>query len=321
MASPSVTTAAALCLLALTGVASAQQAISLTASGSPRDAAIEQSRLFQRNLGTANTPLSDDEIALGESASSEDDSFGEQAILKSQPRVRTFVITGDASIFYTDNAALSRRGTRDDSFLVAHAAASWLPRVSRTVEAQMGISAATFRYADLSELDFTNLTVGAGVFWTPERLRGVTFFARYDFIELLNRRGNEILRDHEFTVGAQRVFVLGRSHAFTIGALGMAGIAEPDSAERSQLGLFAGYRLQLTRHLETEIFYRAAAHFYTDGGRLDGNQVFSWTLRYRFTPWAEANGFFSFGNNRSDAAVFDYDVLTAGAGVGATIRF
>lgn len=314
MASPSVTTVAAFCLFALTGVASAQQAISTTA-------AIEQSRLFQRTPGTANTPLSDDEMALGEATISEDDSFGEQAILKSQPRVRTFVITGDASIFYTDNVALTRRGKRDDSFLVAHAAASWMPRVSRTIEAQMGAAVSTFRYSDTSALDFTNLTIGAGLYWTPDRLRGVTLFTRYDFIELLNRGGNEILRDHEFTVGAQRIFVLGRSHAFTIGALGMVGIAEPDAAERSQVGLFAGYRLQLTRQLETEIFYRAAAHFYTDAGRFDGNQVLTLLMRYGFTPWAEANGFFSFGNNRSEASVFEYDVLTAGAGVGVTVRF
>jgi len=299
------------CLAALTGVASGQET----------DPAIEQARLFQRTPEITNTSVNADGMALGEATPSSDDSFGDQAILKSQPRPQNFILSGDASIFSTDNVALTPRDTTSDSFFLVHAGGSWTHRIGRMIEAQIGASASTFRYNDISEFDFTNLGLGAGLFWTPDNLHGVALFARYDLIELLNRHGHEILQDHEFTLGAQKTFALGRSHAVTIGATGMAGISDPATAQRDQLGLFAGYRLQLTRALETELFYRAAVYFYNDHGRTDLNQVISWNLRYRFSAWAEANAFLSYGDNRSNHSVFDYDVFTGGGGIGFTVRF
>ena len=110
-------------------------------------------------------------------------------------------------------------------------------------------------------------------------------------------------------------------HGFTVGAVGIIGLSDPRSAERSQLGAFLGYHLQLTRRLQTEIFYRPAVHFYTDSGRADFNQIISWNLRYRFNDWAELNATASYGLNRSDRSVFDYNVLTTGASVALTLRF
>jgi len=261
-------------------------------------------------------------MALADSeSSSSDDSFGDQVILKSQPRMPTFAISADASIFYTNNVALTRRGQIDDSFLVAHVGGNWTPRIAAGLDGQFGVSVATFRYNDTSALDFTNLSFGGGLYWTPVKLGGITLFSRYDFIELLNRDSDEILQDHEFTLGAQKVFALGRSHSFTVGAIGMAGITSPKSAQRNQAGVFVGYRALLTRALEMELLYRGAFFSYSDSSRDDFNQVVSLSLRYHFTPWAEANAFLSYGDNRSDQSAFDYRVLTTGAGVGATVRF
>lgn len=325
MLSRSTAALAACCFLTAVRFAPGQQAIAPGADSltfAQTNAAIEQARLFRRPTGAASTNVDANGMALPDSdSSSSDDSFGEQLILKSQPRVRSFVISGDASIFYTDNVALARRGRIDDSFLVLHASGGWTRRLSHNLELQLAASAATFRYSETAELDFTNLSLGAGVSWAPQSLRGAALFARYDFIELLDRDGDEILRDHEFTVGIQKVFALGRGHAFTLGAAAMAGITDPYSAQRDQAGIFAGYRAQLTRSLETELFYRASVHFYNDDDRFDFNHVVSWTLRYRFTSWAEANAFLSYGANRSETSVFDYDVLTVGAGVGFAVRF
>jgi hypothetical protein len=302
----------ALCLGLSLHKAAAQQAIS----------SIEQSRLFQQTPAPTSTNVTADGMALPASGStSDDDSFGDQVILKSQPRLPTFVVSGDASFFYTDNVALTGHDRRDDTFLVGRVAAVWMPRIAPTLEAQVSASASTFRYNNTSELDFTNLSLGAGLSWTPQNLRGVVLFARYDFIELLNRHSDEILQGHEFTVGAQKVFALGRSHAISVGAFAMVGFANPDEAQRDQVGVFAGYRLMLTRAFEADVQYRLAGQFYNDAERNDLNQVLSLNLRYRITPWAEANASFSFGNNRSDHSVFDYNVVNTGAGVGLSVRF
>ncbi len=325
VASPFVTLVSTACLLALTHFASAQNTTAavdangvLLAQNSP---AIEQARLFQKPSGITNTSVTADGMAIGDANPSDDDSFGDQMILKSQPRPKTIVLSADASVFYTNNVALTNRAKIDDEFIVAHVGGGWTPHVARNLDAQFGVSVSTFRYNHTSSLDFTNLGFGAGLYWSPENFHGIGLFARYDFIELLNRHGREILRDHEFTVGAQKVIALGRSHAITLGATGMAGISTPRSAQRDQAGLFVGYQLQVTRNLDTELLYRPAVHFYNSNGRVDLNQVVSWNFRYRFSSWAEANAFFSYGDNRSDRSVFDYNVFTAGAGIGFTGRF
>lgn len=293
-------------------IARAQEAVS----------SIEQARLFQSTPKTSDATVNADGMALPASeGDATDDSFGAQMILKNQPRVRTFVLAGDASLFYTDNVALTRRDRRGDAFFVGHAAASWTPRLSPTVEAQIGAAASVFRYHRTSELDFTSLTAGAGLSWAPTNFGGVSLFARYDFIELLNRQSSEILQDHEFTVGAQRTFALGRSHSIVVGGTGMFGISTPDAAQRNQTGLFIGYHLQVTRAFGADLFYRPAFYYYGEADRRDFNQTVSFNLRYQLTPWADANGFLAFTDNRSNRSVFDYEVVSTGAGLGVTVRF
>jgi hypothetical protein len=149
----------------------------------------------------------------------------------------------------------------------------------------------------------------------------VTLFAGYDFTELLRSNGGHILTDHLFAVGAQRTFVLGRSHALLLGVNGALGISDPSSAQRDQLGASILYRLQITRKAETEFLLRPAVYFYNHPGRVDFNQILGWNLRYRFTNWAEFNAYVSYALNRSETAAFDYDVFTTGAGGAFTIRF
>jgi hypothetical protein len=282
---------------------------------------IEQARLLKELPTATNTEVDANGMALGDDDTTSDDSFGTQLILKSQPRIRTFVVTGDASVFYTNNVALTRRGTIDDAFFVANAGVIWTPLIAPHLEAQIAAHGSIFRYDSTSALDFQSLGLGAGLFWNPDHFAGVELFAHYDFIELINRHSEEILRDHEFTIGAQRVFPLGRAHALVAGATLMAGVAEPESAQRDQAGLFLAYRLQVTRSLGVEFLYRFAGYFYNDPGRIDRNQVFSASVSYRLREWAYLNVFFSFADNRSDDSAFNYDAVANGGGLSATVRF
>lgn len=324
MASPAVSLiSAAGCLLAALQTANAQ---SINANGmllAQNNAAIEQSRLYRD--ATPPSVLGRDAngaaIVETESSTSDDDSFGAQQILKTQERARPWSISGGISTIFTDNVALTRRDAQDDVFFVASAAGGWSSRIGPELEANLGLHASLFRYVDNTALDFESLGFGAGLAWSPARARGVSFFARYDFTELLDSDGDHILMDHVLTLGAQKVFVFGRSHSLLLGATATGGLSDPSDAQRSVLGAFLSYRLQLTRQLETDFLIRPALHVYTDRSRLDYNQVFSWNLRYRLSPWADLNAFFSYGLNRSDVAAFDYNALTTGGGVGVNIRF
>src|SRR5450631_3148409 len=127
---------------------------------------IEQARLFEELPTSTNT-----EVHANDDTTS-DDSFGAQLILKSQPRIPTFVVTGDASVFYTNNVALTRRDKIDDTFFVTNAGVSWTPLIAPRLEAQIAAHGSIFRYDSTSALDFENLGLGAGLSWNPDHFAG-----------------------------------------------------------------------------------------------------------------------------------------------------
>jgi hypothetical protein len=341
VASPASRLLGAACLLMLARTAAAQQSVTPPELFAPlppipevnaygtllaqSDAAIDQARLHR---DAAAAPASAPSVnAYGvalpepEPATSEDDSFGAQLILKNQERTRSFVVTGGASLAYTNNVALTRRAERHDVFGVVDAGITWARSIAQGVDANIGGHVSIFRYNRTPDLDFENLGFGAGLIWTPQNLRGLSFFGRYDFTELLDRGGDEILMEHALTLGVQKTLALGRSHGFAFGASGTVSFANPDAAQRQQIGAFLSYHLQLTRSLEARLLYRPAVHFYNDGGRTDFNQIVTLNVRYRITDWADFNASLSYGINRSDRSVFDYDVLTTGAAIALSLRF
>lgn len=286
------------------------------------DVAIEQSRLRNQTMPPMDVPVDANGNAISvESVASDDDSLGAQRILKAQEPVHSFVVTGGISLVYTSNVALTRRATRHDVFAVVDAGIGWNRRLAKNLEGTFSTRASLFRYDRTPELDFENLGFGAGLAYFLEKCGGIVAFGRYDFTELLNRDGHQILMDHALSIGLQKGIALGRSHGISIGVVGTVGLSDPDASERSQIGGFVGYHLQLTRRLEADFLFRPSVYFYTDSGRIDFNQILSWSARYRFTDWAEINASFTYGLNRSDTAVFDYNLLTGGGSAGVTIRF
>jgi hypothetical protein len=286
-------------------------------------AAIDQARLYRDATAPRSTGVTADGMALPEAepTAPPDDSFGAQMILKNQERVRSFVLTGGASFAFTNNVALTRRAERHDVFAVVDAGIGWSRQINSELEGNFAAHASIFRYDRTPALDFENLGFGAGLTWAPRRLAGASVFARYEFTELLDHDGDQILMEHALSVGVQKSISLGRSHGFALGAYGTVAFADPEGAQREQIAAFLSYHLQLTRKWETTFLYRPAVHFYTDNGRTDFNQIISVALRYRFTEWADLNLSFSHGLNRSDESVFDYGVITSGAAITLGIRF
>lgn len=284
--------------------------------------AIDRARLFQSTPGTTPIAVDANGTALADTDSASDDnSFGDQAILKNKVKVPTFFLAADTSLFYTNNAALTRRDETGDAFFVTSAAANWTPHIAPGLEAQIGAHAAIFRYDRISALDFQDLGAGAGLTWTPPNFGGVALFARYDFTELLNRHSNEILSDHEFSLGAQKAIPISRAQSFFTGLVASAGLSDPHSAQRDQIGAFVGYHCVLTRALEADLSYRAAFYRYNHDGRADLNQAIAATLRYHVNEWFEVDGFLTYADNRSNTSVFDYAAFTGGGGVALRLRY
>lgn len=295
-------------------VARAQEAVS----------AITQSRLFTNPSAPGTTSVDANGTALPEEESapnSGDDSFGAQIILKSQERRRSFSFFTDISAFATNNVDLTPTATRRDFVVAANIGAAWRPIVNPQLIAELSTGASLFRYDRARELDFQKLYAGAGLSWLMPRLSGVLAFARYDFIEVLDSGNNELLQDHEFAIGVQKIFVFGRSHFLTTGLTGILGVTTPRSQERDQAAIHAAYHLKITRSFDADLLYRYAGQFYSEGDRLDHNQTLSLAFGFVANRWLRVTGSISGASNDSNQSAFDYDVLNLGGGLRLEITF
>lgn len=302
-----------LLVLASGGTALAQQAVS----------SITQSRLFTNPGGAMAIPVDANGTALPaeEGAVSDDESFGTQIILKNQPRPRRFSVFADSSVFHTNNVELTPDGTRSDSFLALNAGAAWRPTLSRGFSGEISAGGSWFRYDRVGELDFEKIWAGAGLSWAVPRSPGIIAFGRYDFNEVLDSASHEILQDHAFTLGAQKIFAFGRSHFLVAGISGVLGRSDPRSQERDQATLQLAYHLQITRSFETDLLYRYAAQFYDQGDRLDHNQTLTLSVAWVASRWVRFSASVSAARNDSNQPAFEYSAVNFGGGLRIHVSF
>jgi signal transduction histidine kinase len=304
-----------LCLFLSTAtVVRSQQAVS----------SITQARLFPNPAapGTASVDANGTALADEESASdSGDESFGNQIILKNQERRRLYTVFADVSAFHTNNVDLTPSGTRSDTFLASSVGVAWRPAIRQDLIADLSAGTSLFRYDRATELDFEKLWAGAGVSWAVPRAAGIIAFGRYDFTEVLDASSRELLQDHTLSVGAQKIFVFGRSHYLATGLTGILGFSRPSTEQRDQVAIHGAYHLQITRSLDVDLIYRYAVQFYNDDGRIDRNQTLSLAMGVAATHWLRVTGAISAARNDSNESASEYDVFNLGGGLKLEFTF
>lgn len=253
----------------------------------------------------------------------DDDAFGEQVILKRQEKPHPFTAYAEIGAFVTNNVALAKRDAQDDSFLVATTAASFAHRVTKSVRFEAGAQASLYRYNEYRELDFQSTDLSAGVTWAAPVAGGVDVSARYTFSDLTTaERTREFYKNHAILLGVQKTIPFSRAQLVYFGASAQWSFADPAEAGRDEYSGYAGYRAQLTRHLDTNLYYRYGHYVYRyGGGRHDDNHTVALALHYRPVEWIAFSASTFFGANRSNRAAFDYDVLNAGIGVQCSMQF
>jgi hypothetical protein len=293
-----------------------------SARGQQAVSSINESRLFAPPTAASTSAVtSEDEATGAETTTSGDESFGTQLILKSQERPKQFAVFDDVSVIYTNNVDLTPDHYRSDAFIVANTGAAWRPGIARGFFADISIAGSIFRHDRASELDFERISSGAGLNWIIPGGHGVVAFGRYDFTELIDTHGSELLQDHEFTLGAQRTFAFNRSHFLTTGVSGIAGISDPHSQQRDQVTVNAAYHLQVTRSFSTDLLYRYAAQFYADDGRIDHNQTLSLNAGVAVNRWLRLDATLSGARNDSNRDEFEYEALSVAGAIRVGIRF
>lgn len=285
---------------------------------------ITRARLFANPAapGTSSvdangTPLPEEEAA-GDNG---DDSFGAQIILKNQERPRKFSVFSDISFSRTSNVDLTPTAVRSDSFLAARVGGAWKPILSSELIGEISVTSSLLRYDRANELDFETVGVGGGLSWLVPKTPGIILFGRYDFTEVLDASSDELLQDHALTGGLQKIFIFGRSHFLSTAINAVFGVSKPNSQQRDQAAIQAGYHLQITRALDADLVYRYAAQFYAVNDRLDHNQTLSLALGFMPNRWLRLTGSISAARNDSNEAAFEYDVFNFGGGIRGEVSF
>ncbi|MEP7015869.1 MAG: hypothetical protein ABI925_10550 [Verrucomicrobiota bacterium] len=283
--------------------------------------ALDQYRMLPPTAGSQGAPtMTPDGMQLPTDEEA-DGSFGKQVVLNTQERPHEFVVTGDSSVFFTSNPALTEQGADGAVFFVGSAAVAWNHRISQDLQLQVGGRAALFRYDARSDLDFDSFGGGVGLTWSPAFSSGIVFFGGYDATKLLKRGGDDLLTEHAFTVGAAKVIVLSRSQALTFNLAGGLGITDPHSAQRDLIAAGVAYHLRLSRDLDLDAGYRGTVYFYDTRGRTDFNGLASLSLSYHFARWATVSAYGSFADNFSNRSGFDYRAWIGGTGITLSWQF
>lgn len=286
---------------------------------------IEQARVFRGPPGTVdlqgqrNAPVP----AEFDGTRTADDAFGMQVILKRQEKPRPFNAFAEIGAFVTSNVALVGRNEQDDGFLVGTAGASFSRRFAYDLRVEASARGSLYRYDKFRELDFQSLDLSTAVAWSPPPLRGAEILLRYTFTDLTTaEQGEEFYRNHAILLGVQKVVPFSRAQAAYFGASAQWSFADPAPAGRDEYVAYAGYRAQLTRSIDADLFYRYGRYVYREGaGRQDNNHTVSVAVRYTPKAWVSFSVTGFYGANRSNRRAFDYDVVNAGVGVQCSWRF
>lgn len=286
---------------------------------------IEQARLFSQppiavegvsSAGSSDFPdLTPAEVP--------DDAFGAQVIMKDQERPRPFTAFAEVAAFFTNNVGLVKNATEEDSFLVISAGIAYVRPLARDLRIEAGVRSSIYRYAEFRELDFQSVDASIGLVWSAPKLAGTELLLRYTYTDLTTaEHGYEFFKNHAVLLGAQNLYSISRAMAVYGGVSAQLSWADPQESGRDEYSAFAGFRVQATRCMEADFFYRYGRYVYREAnGRHDNNQTISATLRYSPKGWVSASVTGFAGFNRSNRPQFDYDVANVGVALQATVRF
>jgi hypothetical protein len=251
-----------------------------------------------------------------------EESFGVQELLREGKRTVPFRAFADISAFVTNNAALTQRNRKDDTFLVATFGFEYRRDLPGGFQIEASVQYAAFRYNQVQQLDFDSLDAGIGLNYHSAKLGGVDLFVRYNFNELISSGDNRaFFNNHTVTVAAQKSVPLGKAQSAYAGVSGQIAWSDPKIAERSECWAYAGYHVRATSRLEGDLQYRYGYLNYGEQDRADNYNALSVSVRYRFTDWFAASVSSYAGWNRSDIEVSNYDAANVGGGLTVSVQF
>ena len=252
-----------------------------------------------------------------------DSDLGVQSLLRQPERPQPWSLFADGGFVFTDNVALTHRDTHDDFLFVGEGGASYEWKLSPVSTFSAAAREQYFGYAKYKELDFGSINFALAISYTVQKLEDIVLSAQLGFTRLTQRSvvDNEFYRNGGLSLGAQKLFQIGRAQVAGVGGDIELGLSVPHVAEREEFGLSANYIVQWTRLLSLQAGVRAAYYLYAGSGRQDFNLALTGGATLAFTSWCSLGGTLSGTFDRSDREVFAYDVLNTGVSAFFRLRF
>ncbi len=306
------------------------------------DTRIQQLQQFDRFFDV-RTPDKDSSAneALSLAESGETD-MGEQRILLSKQEQKHWRLFADNSLIYVSNAFLTSNNAVSDTYYAATLGAQYHHSLSNDIAVTAVVKQQFFRYFEYSALDFNHTSFAARAHWlAPESLAHILFWGQWQWNSLTNARsnpsgvsfGDEFLRYHTFSLGAQKTFFLNDYNFLFLGATAQFGLTESSRGSRrhdpqkDSYSLFVGYNYQYSRSLSTQIGYYLNRglydHLRTAGNkhRRDWNHTVSASAIWKFNPWLSAGTNLSCVWNESNERFFHYENGNVGVNLEVNYRF
>jgi hypothetical protein len=287
---------------------------------------VETSRLQQQNDQIKNRNEADlrqeNETTETIAVSPGDEDLGVQQILKREEKYKAFSLFGDISGHYTNNVALTKKDTFSDYFLVGLAGASWRPKVTDTLYAEVSAVQKFFRYDEFNNLDFDSLDLGSSITWFAPWVDGLSFGLRYNFNRLVDAEENqEFFKNHTITPGVSYTWIFSRAHYLYTGVSSELGFSDPYAAQRDDHGLYLGYRVEITRNFSADLYTRLSYLKYDANDREDLNHIVNIALEYKFNEWVSLSGSGNYAQNFSKFHTQDYRALGSSASLNLKYEF
>jgi hypothetical protein len=291
------------------------------------NAAVQQARLFnERPTSEVSAtgeqlfrPL-DETTGSGESAADRD--LGEQWLLRRNLPTNPFTVRASFSILYTDNVALSRRGTLSDAFGVADLGIGYTRPFAGDWTFAINLQQTFFRYHKYHEFDFESSAANVAISRPFPQFGNILLSLQYSLSRLTGGSlDDQIYFGHTFALVATKVIQI--NPANTVDFSGSAGytFADPSDLQRAELRAAIGYTVQISRKFSATAAARLEFYGYTNDDREDLLQSVALGARWDVTDWMFVSASFSVANNLSSQPVFSYRAINTGATVAAHIRF
>ena len=255
-----------------------------------------------------------------EPAAEPSEELGPIIVLKRAPRYQPFRVYSDSQYVYNSNVLLAPSNRQEDEVYAQTLGASFSPRLIKGLASTIYVRHQFIRYLTLNNFDFDAQTAGVN-FQRPVRnwfiLSGGFEASRF----ILRETDKEFLKDFDVSFGIRRGQYLHERVFLYYGYQGDWMPTSPSNLSRVDNALYAGVNLALMDKLTLQLAYRLRAMAYYQDSRFDYDHSLNASLIFKFNDYANVRAFVNYANNDSDNAISDYEGLTAGCGLGLSLRF